>query len=161
MAKSKKKIDWEKGEKLYRLGQLSAAEIGRQIGCSTSTVVRHMGHNGISCDENDKINIQNVLSAFEEDKLNQSGFIYVIYLDDSLSERFYKIGMAKTFIPRLMAHQCSSPFDICVACAFFVGNMRATERHLHDKFADKRVRGEWFKLTEKDIVEISKMAVLA
>ena len=160
MAKSKKKIDWEKGEKLYRLGQLSAAEIGRQIGCSTSTVVRHMGNSGIGRDASDNINVKEVLISQSEDEFNREGFVYVIYIDDSSSKRFYKIGMAKTFAPRIMAHQCSSPFCICVACAFFVGNMRATERHLHDKFADKRVRGEWFELSEKDIVEISKMAVL-
>lgn len=50
MADTRKTIDWEKGEKLYRLGQLSSAEIGKQIGCSTSTVIRHMEKLGIARD---------------------------------------------------------------------------------------------------------------
>lgn len=50
MAGKNPDIDWEKGEKLYRLGQLSAAEIGKQIGCSTSTVIRHMEKLGIKRD---------------------------------------------------------------------------------------------------------------
>lgn len=44
-------IDWEKGEKLYRIGQLSAAEIGKQIGCSTSTVTRHMKSRNVHQDK--------------------------------------------------------------------------------------------------------------
>ena len=51
MAEKRKQIDWEKGEKLYRLGQLSAAEIGRQLGCPTSTVLRHMKSHGIQQDK--------------------------------------------------------------------------------------------------------------
>lgn len=42
--------DWNEAEKLFRLGQLSAAEIGRQIGASTSTVTRHMAEHGITQD---------------------------------------------------------------------------------------------------------------
>jgi hypothetical protein len=50
MAKKKKKIDWEKGEKLYRLRGLPAAEVGRILGCATSTVTRHMTSRGITQD---------------------------------------------------------------------------------------------------------------
>lgn len=55
MAKKKLKIDWEKGEKLYRLGQLSSAEIGKQLGCSTSTVIRHMEKFGITQDKGEEV----------------------------------------------------------------------------------------------------------
>lgn len=48
-------IDWEKGEKLYRLGQLSAAEIGKQLSCSTSTITRHMDKCGIKRDKSDEV----------------------------------------------------------------------------------------------------------
>ena len=52
---ARKKIDWEKGEKLYRLGQLSAAEIGKQLSCSTSTVTRHMEKFGIPQDKAEEV----------------------------------------------------------------------------------------------------------
>jgi len=51
----RKQIDWEKGEKLFRLGQLSAAEIGKQLRCSTSTVTRHMERFGIKQDKKDEV----------------------------------------------------------------------------------------------------------
>lgn len=35
------KVDWEKGEQLYRPGLLSNAEIGRRIGCSDVAVAKH------------------------------------------------------------------------------------------------------------------------
>lgn len=55
MATERKQIDWEKGEKLYRLGQLSAAEIGKQIGCSTSSVTRHMEKLGVKRDQSAEV----------------------------------------------------------------------------------------------------------
>lgn len=94
------------------------------------------------------------------DELDRAGFVYVIYLEDAASERFYKIGMAASFTARFDRHQCSSPFTICVACAYFVGNMRTEERLLHAEFADKRVRGEWFRLTDSDLDKISRRAKL-
>jgi IS30 family transposase len=51
----RKKIDWEKGEKLFRLGQLSAAEIGKQLGCPTSTITRHMRKHGVVQDKRDEV----------------------------------------------------------------------------------------------------------
>lgn len=52
---NKKDIDWEKGEKLYRLGQLSASEIGKQLSCATSTVIRHMESLGVKRDKADEV----------------------------------------------------------------------------------------------------------
>lgn len=45
-----KRIDWQHGEKLWRLGQLSANQIGKIIGCATSTVIRHMEANNVQRD---------------------------------------------------------------------------------------------------------------
>ncbi len=162
MAEPRKQIDWEKIEADYRAGILSVREIAASQGITHGAINKRARRDGWERDLAARIKAKAdaVIIPKEVDEFQREGFVYVIYIDDSAGDRFCKIGMAKAFTPRFMAHQCASPFDICVACAFFVGNMRATERHLHDKFADKRVRGEWFKLTEKDIVEISKMAVL-
>ena len=54
----RKKIDWEKGEKLYRLGNLSAAEIGRQIGCPSSTVPRHMKYFRVVQDKSEEVKVR-------------------------------------------------------------------------------------------------------
>lgn len=162
MAGTRKQIDWEKIEFDYRAGVKSLREIGDLYGCTEGAIRKRAKRDGWERDLAARIKAKAdaVIIPREVDEFQREGFVYVIYIDDSSGDRFFKIGMAKAFTPRFMAHQCASPFDICVACAFFVGNMRTMERHLHDKFADKRVRGEWFKLTQKDIVEISKMAVL-
>lgn len=51
----KKQIDWEQGEKLFRLGQISQAEIGKRLGCPTSTVTRHMKSRGITQDKTEEV----------------------------------------------------------------------------------------------------------
>lgn len=162
MAAPRKNIDWEKVEAEYRAGRLSLREIGATFGCSDTAVRKKAKREGWKRDLAARIKAKDkkvIIPAIEDD-FGREGFIYVIYLDDSADERFYKIGMAKAFTPRFMTHQCASPFDICVACAFFVENMRAEERYLHNRFADNRVRGEWFKLSREDIAEISKRAIL-
>ena len=57
-------------------------------------------------------------------------------------------------------HQCSSPFEIMVACCYFTPNMRAEESFLHDMFDGRRVRGEWFLLDDDDLAAISARARL-
>jgi len=46
----KKETDWEYGERLYRLGQVSASEVGKIIGCNPNTVISHMKKRGIKQD---------------------------------------------------------------------------------------------------------------
>lgn len=94
-----------------------------------------------------------------QDDLAIAGFVYVIYIDTG-SGRFYKIGLAKSFGARFDQHQTSSPFEIRVACCYFVGHMRSEERELHERFADSRVRGEWFRLSADDLKEIAARSLL-
>lgn len=54
MAK-REKIDWEKGDKLIRLGQLTLTEIAKQLGCPTSTVSRRVKSRGIVRDKTDEV----------------------------------------------------------------------------------------------------------
>ncbi|MGE0383424.1 MAG: GIY-YIG nuclease family protein [Gammaproteobacteria bacterium] len=89
-----------------------------------------------------------------------AGFIYVIYIDDSAERRFFKIGLSSSFSCRFGSHQTSSPFAVCVAIAYFVGDMRQEETYLHQEFAAKRVRGEWFRLTDEDLCAIAARAKL-
>lgn len=83
------------------------------------------------------------------------GWIYVIKSPDGL----YKIGKTKRkpderlseFIPKL-------PFDTEIVCLIQAENHSGFEAGLHQKFADKRVRGEWFRLDEKDIEYLKGLA---
>lgn len=154
---SKPTIDWEAVEREYRAGQLSNRMIAEKHGISDTAIRKRAKRDGW---ERERAARQQEPVRLVSDELDRAGFVYVIYLEDTASERFYKIGMAASFTARCDAHQCASPFPICVACAYFVGNMRAEERFLHAEFSDKRVRGEWFRLADSDLDQIARRAKL-
>ena len=154
---SKPTIDWEAVEREYRAGQLSNRMIAEKHGISETAIRKRAKRDGW---ERERAARQQEPVRLVSDELDRAGFVYVIYLEDTASERFYKIGMAASFTARCDAHQCASPFPICVACAYFVGNMRAEERFLHAEFSDKRVRGEWFRLADSDLDQIARRAKL-
>ena len=137
---SKPTIDWEAVEREYRAGQLSNRMIAEKHGISDTAIRKRAKRDGW---ERERAARQQEPVRLVSDELDRAGFVYVIYLEDTASERFYKIGMAASFTARCDAHQCASPFPICVACAYFVGNMRAEERFLHAEFSDKRGRSSY------------------
>ncbi len=163
---AKSKVDWSLIEGDWRAGIKSPNQIVKEykeatgVSITRGAVLKHYKTRGVPRDAERPMrpSPSRVVLEAERDEFDGSGFIYVIYLD--APERFYKIGMAKHFGARFEAHQCASPFDLCVACAFFTSNMRQLERALHARFAEKRIRGEWFRLTEGDLREIAATSVL-
>ena len=119
---SKPAIDWEAVEREYRAGQLSNRMIAEKHNISDTAIRKRAKRDGW---ERERVARQQEPVRLVSDELDRAGFVYVIYLEDTASERFYKIGMAASFTARHDAHQCASPFPICVACAYFVGIMRA------------------------------------
>jgi hypothetical protein len=154
------KIDWEEMEPDWRAGIISKKQLSKQYGVSRAAIDKHWAKLGIERDlaAVSPTRVKVVLPP--SDHLDTAGFVYVIYLDDSAQERFYKIGMAKHFSARFDTHQCASPFDVCVACAYFVANMRDEEQFLHRTFQDKRLRGEWFRLNHDDLWFVAQRGVL-
>lgn len=156
MTEEKKPTDWERIELDYRAGILTLREMASAHGISNVSIHKRAKRDGWVRAEK----VRSLDPVVLRDGLDRSGFVYVIYLDDSAGERFYKIGMSETFSSRFSAHQCASPFQICVACAYFVGNMRMEERELHREFSSRHVRGEWFRLSDSDIESIAMRAKL-
>lgn len=153
----KKAIDWEKIESEYRTGVDTVRRIAEKNGVSHTAVNKRADKHGWTRDAVNRS--RNRVTLLPADEMLSAGFVYVIYIDTGL-ERIYKVGMAKRFDARFDQHQCASPFDICVAICYFVGNMRFEERALHLAFADKRVRGEWFRLDRVDLKTISERSLL-
>ena len=87
------------------------------------------------------------------------GYIYIAYIDDSNSSRFYKIGLARNVDARIKQHQTSIPFDLKIAMSFYVSNMKQKEMELHVLFSSKNVRGEWY-LLDNDDLEIIKKGII-
>lgn len=153
------KIDWEKIEFDYRAGIKTLREIAVEHGITHAYVNKKANQEGWMRAKKirsiGKVKVEN-----SKDVKSGAGFIYVIYFDDSGGNRFYKVGMSVGVRGRLSTHQGSSPFDLYVACAYYVGNMRAEEYALHQMFESKLVRGEWYALDYEDLKKIAARSLL-
>jgi len=72
------------------------------------------------------------------------GWVYV--LDDRMGH--FKIGCAVNLDRRIRQLKILLPFPVIVAYAFETDNPRQVEAMLHQRFADKRLNGEWFALND-------------
>jgi len=158
--KFRKIVDWEAMRPDWMAGVKSVLQLSEEYGVSRAAILKHWGKEGLERDLAGNIKAKAALVKGSPDLFDKSGFVYVIYIDDSSKNRYYKIGMASGFSSRFSNHQCASPFDICVACVYYVNNMRLEERILHELYADKRVKGEWFQLDMDDLIAISARSLL-
>ena len=77
------------------------------------------------------------------------GFVYVLSTQDG----FYKIGRTRNLQNRLMDLRIALPYKLTTEMLFQceVGREREVEAALHDIFSERRMNGEWFKLTAEDL----------
>lgn len=87
---------------------------------------------------------------FEEKEYERehTGFVYLIKLGDS-----YKIGITKNTKERFKQFEFM-PFDLQIIKTAKVKNYENIETLLHDMYKEKRIKGEWFNLTQDDIQNI-------
>lgn len=83
----------------------------------------------------------------------RAGFVYLLECNCK-----YKIGYAKNVQSRVSSMQSSSPDEITVVCTIPTADMRELERLLHEKYAEKRLSGEWFALNSSDVEYIRGLA---
>lgn len=74
------------------------------------------------------------------------GFVYLLQAGP-----YYKIGRSNDIDQRIKQLSTLPPFDLNLLHALWCDNCLQVERWLHDKFGDKRIRGEWFTLTPDDL----------
>lgn len=83
------------------------------------------------------------------------GFVYLIH---NATQDTYKIGKSKDPVKRLSQLRTSSPDEIAIVCTIETSDMDRLEGELHQEFADKHIRGEWFRLTQPDVEYIKDRA---
>jgi hypothetical protein len=81
---------------------------------------------------------------------NVSGYIYVIRDDES----HYKIGLSTNPAARLRQLNGGSPYPLAFEILEPCKDIYRVEAKLHEQFANRRLKGEWFALTESDLEEI-------
>ncbi len=81
-----------------------------------------------------------------------AGYVYVIR--DVSHTGQYKIGRTNHPATRLNQFGVTLPFETKVIAILETNDAPALERELHQYYAARRTRGEWFDLTDRQIQEI-------
>lgn len=84
-------------------------------------------------------------------KHKRSSILYLIR--ESLTNAT-KIGIASNLESRLSSLQTGSVQELSVLAYFPIKGAKTQENHLHQRYAHKHVRGEWFDLSDDDIETI-------
>lgn len=100
------------------------------------------------------IKIQNLIPTRPQksEKRLHAGYIYVIE-----GMGIYKIGRTKSLQKRLITIANSLPFEIKVVHVIKTKDTVNAEKQLHAQYEDKRIRREWFALTDFDVEEIKQI----
>lgn len=84
---------------------------------------------------------------------NTAGWVYLLHSVDGL----YKIGRTIDPNNRLRTFSVKLPFDVKYDHLIKCNDMYALETRLHHKYADKRIKGEWFNLSPEDVEYIKTL----
>lgn len=84
-----------------------------------------------------------------EDDAECGSYVYFIQ-----SGPYVKIGIADRPKHRLSMLQVGNPITLVILNTFKVIRANQVERSLHEHFNDKWQRGEWFRLSDDDVVRI-------
>jgi predicted DNA-binding antitoxin AbrB/MazE fold protein len=80
------------------------------------------------------------------EKETQPKYLYLVKAD-----KYYKIGITKSPVSRLSDLMTLPPFEGEVLKCVMVDKAEDREKYLHKKYDDKRVNGEWFVLSDREI----------
>jgi hypothetical protein len=116
---------------------------GRYVFAKTPFVLDKL--NAVQQDEGER------KALMESELLRRSKFDCFIYLMEDLRNRSFKIGRSKTPGKRERTLQSEVPQ---VVMRISIPAEEECERQLHSHFVSKRFRGEWFTLTNDDLVWI-------
>ena len=80
-------------------------------------------------------------------KTTAHGYVYLVVSEDGA----FKVGITGNMQERFQALQTSVPMKISLLHVLEVDDCLTVERHFHRIFAERKITGEWFRLTEEDI----------
>lgn len=86
-------------------------------------------------------------------KRSLQGYVYLLKGGD-----YCKIGRSNNPDRRLEEISPQLPFSVELICMVATNDMYKLEARLHQRYADKRANGEWFRLDGEDITCIKELA---
>lgn len=78
---------------------------------------------------------------------NQVGYVYLVRGTNEL----YKIGRTKQLQRRMKRFEVKLPFEVEVIALIRTETPNIEEKKWHERFAEKRLDGEWFSLDDADV----------
>lgn len=79
-----------------------------------------------------------------------------VYLIESYNTQFYKIGVSKNHPNKRVKQLATGNADELRLITYYqTENYRKLEKWLHRKFDALRLEGEWFNLTDEDIINFN------
>jgi Meiotically up-regulated gene 113 len=91
--------------------------------------------------------------ARKSERRKKRGFIYLVYAETGE----YKIGYSIDVKNRIKVFSVQPPFEYKLIHSFPTDDMVQAEALLHEKFSEKNIKGEWFRL---DVEEVSDILLL-
>jgi len=85
-----------------------------------------------------------------------SNYLYIIHASDNI----YKIGITTDVRRRLAELQTGNPYQLTVYLGYEFSNAAHIEKVLHDKLGDRRMSGEWFKMSAHELEEVVQVCRL-
>ena len=96
-----------------------------------------------------KLNHEHYKERFDkQEKEKVKGFVYLLKIE---GKNQYKIGVTKNLNKRLKQISPKMPFELKIEHKIKHNDIYGMEDELHNKFDDKRIKGEWFKLNDNDV----------
>lgn len=82
-----------------------------------------------------------------------AGYVYLLQSESG----YWKIGRTANPDNRLKTFNVKLPFQVAYKHLIQTDDMYTLEAQLHSRYAEKRVEGEWFLLTEQDVIDICNL----
>jgi len=84
--------------------------------------------------------------------VNKKGYVYLLKSETGET----KIGRTLKIDQRIFHFTTNLPYELSLILYTETDDYLGLERRLHEEYSDKRLRGEWFNLTDEDIKNITE-----
>lgn len=102
-----------------------------------------------------KENVKEESEIKESGVIIEDGYVYLLQFGEE-----YKIGSSNNVERRFREIKTQMPYDGKIIHTIQTGDPMGIELYWHSFFKDKRLKGEWFKLTNKDIAYFKKRKLM-
>jgi len=86
--------------------------------------------------------------------VSKDGYIYLVATENN----DFKIGRSHDIPSRLKAFSTQPPFEYDLIHAFEADNASDAEKRLHNRYQDRHIKGEWFRLSNDDVAAICRIS---